>query len=254
MLTSLADITSLHDKLEKIKTRMLDNYVGFGEEKHFLKHTTTTAASQNTCCNHVLAKCDTFDKASECQCSTMDSTWTQPHLTASVAPRDCGALCRSVRIKPRFASTRRPTPSEDPVSKASTISIGNGQKKNKMSRWQDGFEDGKKTWKMQNLAESICAMFFFLFPPHNSAHQRWASMPQCRNAGLSGSEWWPRFIEANSKLQTFQRVTVRETSSNGNFHLISRIFRDQLYQFNMIFGVNPSSDFSKQILQEFSLN
>lgn len=200
MLTSLADITSLHDKLEKIKTRMLDNYVGFGEEKHFLKYTTTTAASQNTCCNHVLTKCDTFDKASECQCSTMDSTWTQPHLTASVAPRDCGALCRSVRIKPRFASTRRPTPSEDPVSKASTISIGNGKIKN-------GLKMEQKYEKCKNLVESICAMFFFVSKNNSVDVIRWASMPQCRNAGLSGSEWWPRFIEANSKLQTFQRVT-----------------------------------------------
>lgn len=88
--------------------------------------------------------------------------WT-PHLTASVAPRDCGALCRSVRIKPRFASTRRPTPSEDPVSKASTISIGIWTKKKKTRCFEDGLKMEQKHEKCKNLAESICAMCFFCF-------------------------------------------------------------------------------------------
>ncbi len=176
MLTSLAIVTSLYLTNWKKATWMWDMMIL--ENKSLSKCLLNKihhriAASQN-------ARCYMYSRNAIHLIRLQNVSvqpWTQPHLTASVAPSDCGALCRSVRIKPRLASTRRPTPSEDPLSKASTISIGSEKKE---TRLVFVGKNGKNkqiskslinSWRSVLLfAESICAICCFHITLHIDGH------------------------------------------------------------------------------------
>ena len=131
--------------------------------------------------------------------------WTQPHLTASVAPSDCGALCRSVRIKPRLASTRRPTPSEDPLSKASTISIGNEKKRNKTCFC------GKKTNRFLKASSILEDQFCFL---QNPFVQYFVSTSLCTSMGIHASVQ-KRWSVRKRMVTSFHRGEARKRSKGS---------------------------------------